>query len=149
MAPGKGKKGEAHGSVCFSSMGSEIVFELRVFLVFVLHGMFVMLESDLLRSWRLAVPHGEVWTGIEDVFFWFFAGIWTFILIFVYQDGILRLYMAAAMGLGGFLYRKSISRWIVKGIAGMLRRIIGGVGKIAKKKNKIRQKIVAKFVKKE
>ena len=38
---------------------------------------------------------------------------------------------------------------IVKGIAGMLRRIIGGVGKIAKKKNKIRQKIVAKFVKKE
>lgn len=130
-------------------MSSEVVFELRVFLVFALHGSLVLLGNDLLSAWRLAVPHKAVWTGVEDVLFWFGAGIWTFVLIFVYQDGILRLYMAAAMGLGGILYRKSLSPWVVRGIAGVLRGIISVIRKIAKKKNKICQKRVAKFVKKE
>lgn len=130
-------------------MGSEITFELSVFLVFVLHGILVMVGSDLLRAWRLAVRHGAVWTGVEDVLFWFAAGVWTFVLIFVYQDGTLRLYLAAAMGSGGWLYKRSISRWVVRGTAGLLRGIIGIGIKCGKKKNKIRQKIVAKFVKKE
>ena len=51
-------------------------------------------------------PHGPVWTGIEDVLFWFGAGVWSFILVFLFQDGQLRLYMAAAAGGGMLLYRK-------------------------------------------
>lgn len=122
---------------------------MRVFLVFVLHGILVMLGSDLLRAWRMAVRHGTVWTGVEDIFFWFAAAVWTFVLIFMYQDGTLRLYMAAAMGCGGWLYRKSVSRYVVRGIAWLLQGVIGVINKFLKKKNKIRQKIVAKFVKKE
>ena len=80
--------------------------EAKVFLVFVLHGICLLFGSDLLRAWRTVVPHGPVWTGIEDVLFWFGAGVWSFILVFLFQDGQLRLYMAAAAGGGMLLYRK-------------------------------------------
>lgn len=130
-------------------MSREVAFELHVFLVFALHGSLVLLGNDLLRAWRLAVPHKAVWTGVEDTFFWLGAGIWTFILIFVYQDGILRLYMAAAMGIGGVLYRKSLSPLVIRQTAGLLCAVGNIFRKIAKKKDKISQKTVAKFVKKE
>lgn len=106
------------------SMSGEITAELRVFLVFVLHGMCVLAANDVLRGWRLAVPHGAVWTGVEDLLFWFFAALWTFVMVFIYQDGVLRLYAAVAMGLGGILYRETVSRLVVRGTGGFLRLVI-------------------------
>lgn len=101
-------------------MSGVIYFELRVFLVFMLHGACILFCSDLLRSLRLAIPHSALWIGLEDVLFWFTVAIWTFVLIFIYQDGALRLYMAAAMGLGMLLYRRTLSPWVVKAVSGVL-----------------------------
>lgn len=129
-------------------MSEVIYFELKVFLVFALHGICLLFGSDLLRSWRIAVPHGGVWTGIEDMIFWFAAGVWTFVLIFIYQDGILRLYMAAAMGMGMFFYRKTVSRWVVKGVSGGLLLVLRFVSFLVKKIDIFCQKVVAKSVKK-
>lgn len=137
-------------------MSEIICFEGKVFLVFLLHGAFLLLCSDFLRSWRIAVPHGVWWIGAEDVCFWFAAGIWTFVLIFVYQDGILRLYMAAAMALGMGVYRRTLSPWVVRGVSGVLLLILRLLGcikhvisRLFLKIDIIRQKAIAKLVKKE
>lgn len=128
---------------------SEIIsFESRVFLLFVLHGICLVLCIDVLRSWRMAVSHGPLWMGLEDFSFWFAAGLRTFVLIFIYQDGVLRLYTAAAMALGMFLYHKIASRWVVRGISGAFCKIVGVFLWIIQKINIFRQKTVAKFVKK-
>lgn len=129
-------------------MSGFIYEEMKVFLVFVLHGICLLFGSDLLRAWRIALPHGRLWTGIEDALFWFGAGIATFVLIFLFQDGNLRLYMAAASGMGMFLYRKTASRWVVKGISGALGFVVRFFSFFAKKIDIICQKTIAKFVKK-
>ena len=137
-------------------MSEIIYFEGKVFLVFLLHGAFLLLCSDLLRSWRMAVPHGVWWTGAEDALFWLAAGIWTFVLIFIYQDGILRLYMVGAAGMGMFIYRRTLSPWIIKGVYGALslvirfvRRIKHLISRLFQKIDTIRQKTIAKVVEKE
>ena len=98
-------------------MSGLIYEEAKVFLVFVLHGICLLFGSDLLRAWRTVVPHGPVWTGIEDVLFWFGAGVWSFILVFLFQDGQLRLYMAAAAGGGMLLYRKIAGKRVARGLS--------------------------------
>ena len=137
-------------------MSEMICFEIRVFLVFLFHGVFLMLCSDLLRSWRIAVPHGKWWIGAEDACFWLMAGIWTFVLIFIYQDGILRLYMAAAAGLGMVIYRKTFSPRVVKWVSGLffliirfLRKCRYLISRLLKKIDILRQKTIAKVVEKE
>lgn len=129
---------------------SEVIYsELKVFLIFCLHGAGLLLCSDLLRSWRRAVPHGIWWTSFEDAIFWLAAGIWTFVLIFLYQDGILRLYMAIAAGTGMFIYRKTLSPWIVKGVSGVLLMIVHLISRFFQKIDIIRQKTIAKNVERE
>lgn len=143
---------------------SEVIYsELKVFLIFFLHGAGLLLCSDLLRSWRLAVPHGMWWTSLEDVIFWFAAAIWTFVLIFRYQDGSLRFYMALAGGAGMYIYRKTLSPWVIKGISGLLLLMIrwgtacvsksagrlSSISRFFQKIDIIRQKSIAKNVERE
>ena len=121
-------------------MSGLIYDEVKVFLVFVLHGVCLLFASDLLRSLRAALPHGRFLTGLEDALFWFGAGIWTFILIF-------RLYTAAALGIGMVIYRKTASRWVVKAVSGALRFVVGILAFFPKKIDIFCHKTIAKFVK--
>ena len=53
-----------------------------VWMSFVL-GCILMASYDLLRWFRFFVPHGLVWTGIEEGFFyWICAAVMTFLLLF-------------------------------------------------------------------
>lgn len=107
----------------------------------------------------MMVPHGVWWISLEDAFFWFAAGIWTFILIFIYQDGILRLYMAVAMGTGMYTYRKTFSPWVMKScckiweilcqIGRRLKNVFYRISRFFQKIDIIRQKTIAKSVERE
>ena len=101
-----------------------------------------------MRFCRSGFSHGLLWTGLEVFVLWGAAALRTFVLIFLYQDGILRLYTAAAMALGMLLYHKIASRWVVKGISGGLCRIVSLFVWTYKKLDIFRQKTVAKFVRK-
>lgn len=122
------------GGGCFNKMSASIYLELKVFLIFLLHGAGLLFCSDLLRIFRKIIPHRIFWISLEDVIFWFAAGIWSFILIFIYQDGILRLYMAVAAGTGMYTYRKTVSVWL---------------SRFFQKIDIIRQKTIAKNVERE
>lgn len=91
------------------------------------------------------------WTAVDRIGGFCFlvrGGTQDFCTIFLYQDGILRLYTAAAMALGMLLYHKIASRWVVKGISEALCRIVSLFVWTYKKLDIFRQKTVAKFVRK-
>ena len=91
-------------------MSEIILLELKVFLIFAMHGAVLGMICELICLWRKTMRHGALWIGLEDGIFWIGAAIRTFVLIFVYQDGELRLYTAAAMIIGAVLFRKIVRK---------------------------------------
>lgn len=73
-------------------------------------GLILMVSYDLLRLFRLLVPHGHLWTGIEDFFFWVYCAVMTFYLLFMENSGVLRGYVIACVFSGMFLYDKIVSQ---------------------------------------
>ena len=67
-------------------------------------------EYDFLRLFRFFVPHGRLWTGIEDFFYWIYAAVMTFLLLFYENSGIVRAYIIACVFFGMIFYDKIISR---------------------------------------
>lgn len=130
-------------------MSEAILFELKVFLVFLLHGGMLLLCSDILASFRLAVRHNTFWVSLEDVLFCFLAAVWTFLLIFICQDGVLRLYTAAGMGAGMYLYRKTVSRWVVGALWKLFRLLVDFFLLFRQKIDKIRKKWLHNLSKKD
>ena len=97
-------------------MSTYLAMEVRlVWMSFVL-GCILMASYDLLRWFRFFVPHGLVWTGIEDFFYWIGAGVVTFNLLYQQNDGGLRAYVIGGVLGGMILYDRLISRIFFKGL---------------------------------
>ena len=73
-------------------------------------GILLMISYDLLRLFRLLIPHGSLWTGLEDFFYWIYCAVMTFSLLFYENDGILRGYVIVSAFLGMFLYDRLVSQ---------------------------------------
>lgn len=73
-------------------------------------GILLMISYDLLRLFRLLIPHGTLWTGLEDFFYWIYCAVMTFSLLFYENDGILRGYVIVSVFLGMFLYDRIVSQ---------------------------------------
>ncbi len=73
-------------------------------------GFILMASYDFLRLFRFFVPHGRLWTGIEDFFYWIYAAVMTFLLLFYENSGIVRAYIIACVFFGMIFYDKIISR---------------------------------------
>lgn len=104
-------------------MSRVIQQETIVFLVSVLHGAGLTFFYDLLRALRRAFRHNLVVLSAEDFLFWVMAGFLTFCLAFLKTDGIIRGYVAVGIALGAVLYHAAFSRWVVGGVAGILKWI--------------------------
>ncbi len=70
----------------------------------------LMISYDLLRLFRLLIPHGSLWTGLEDFFYWIYCAVMTFSLLFYENDGVLRGYVIVSAFLGMFLYDRLVSQ---------------------------------------
>lgn len=77
-------------------------------------GLGLMAVYDGLRIFRVLVPHGMLWTGLEDVLYWLCSGISTFLLLFYQNDGILRWYAVCGVLAGMFLYNMTVSRILLR-----------------------------------
>lgn len=73
-------------------------------------GILLMISYDLLRLFRLLIPHGSLWTGLEDFFYWIYCAVMTFSLLFYENDGVLRGYVIVSAFLGMFLYDRLVSQ---------------------------------------
>lgn len=74
-------------------------------------GAWLMVVYDCLRLFRLMVRHGSVLVGIEDFFYWIYAGLAVFMLLYEQNDGVLRAYVIAGVFGGMILYDRLVSRF--------------------------------------
>ena len=105
-------------------MSGVIVKELHAVAAAFLSGALITLIYDLLRIFRRAVPHGNVWIGAEDALFWLWASFWIFSVLYRENDGSFRSYTLLAMAAGMILYNRTVSAVFVKIAGGALRRLV-------------------------
>lgn len=105
-------------------MGDFINQEISMFLEAAYYGMLMGISYDVLRIFRRVVSHKNVIVYIEDYLFWVVWGIVLFALIFNYNDGNIRGYVFVAVLMGGILYLRSFSPFLVKYVSLILGNIL-------------------------
>lgn len=100
-------------------MSSYIQVEAGLVVSSFLLGIVLMVSYDCLRLFRLLIPHGNFWIGIEDFAYWLYSAVMTFSLLFRENDGILRGYIIACVFLGMFLYDRIVSQ----SVFGLLKKV--------------------------
>nr|WP_314460922.1 spore cortex biosynthesis protein YabQ [uncultured Clostridium sp.] len=97
-------------------MSVHIVYEVKLLLYSFFTGAGLMMTYDLLRIFRIFIPHSYVFTGIEDMIYWVYAALVTFSLLYEQNDGGLRGYVIAGIFLGMYLYDRLVSRFFLKSL---------------------------------
>lgn len=95
-------------------MSSRIQYETCLMALSLVTGAWLMLVYDALRVFRMVIRHGAVWMGIEDFFYWLYAGLVTFILLYEQNDGVFRVYVIGGVFMGMLLYDRLVSRIFLK-----------------------------------
>lgn len=97
-------------------------------------GLVLMISYDFLRLFRLLVPHGNFWIGIEDFIYWLYCAAMTFALLLKENSGILRGYVIVCVFLAMYLYDRIVSRSVFEVLKNVCRWIT------MKKRDKILKK---------
>ena len=88
--------------------------ECLLFLKLFLTGIFLGLLYDCLRIWRSVMTNSRFWIDLQDLIYWSGAGLFAFYVIYVENNGQIRVYALAGMAAGALFYYATISRWIVR-----------------------------------
>lgn len=91
-------------------MSVTIRYEVQLLAGSLALGICLMIIYDGLRLFRLIIPHGNLWTGVEDALYWLGSSILTFLLLFEQNDGVLRSYAIAGVLAGMIFYNLSAGR---------------------------------------
>ena len=68
---------------------------------------------DILRILRITITPGVVIAFIQDIIFWLFSAVATFIYVFVFSNGTVRLIFLFFVALGWLMYYISIGNLVV------------------------------------
>lgn len=88
--------------------------EIELTGISLLAGAWLMMCYDLLRVFRILVRHKNLWVGLEDFFYWIYAGVTAFLLLYRENDGRLRAYVIVGIFAGMVLYDRFFSRIYLK-----------------------------------
>ena len=91
-------------------MSPYLTLEVRLVGMSTVLGFILMASYDFLRLFRFFVPHARLFPGFEDFFYWIYAAVMTFLLLFYENSGIVRAYIIACVFFGMIFYDKIISR---------------------------------------
>lgn len=73
-------------------------------------GLVLMISYDLLRLFRLCIPHGKWWTGLEDFSYCIYCAVMTFRLLFYENSGAVRGYVIVCAFLAMIFYDRIVSQ---------------------------------------
>lgn len=108
-------------------MSQLITIELQFFVISILWGALVLLAYDFLRILRRIVLHNTLIVAIQDLFFWVFASVFIFAMIYVKNSGTIRGYSVMGMGIGMVIYHYILSDWIVMIISRCILLLLGPI----------------------
>ncbi len=95
-------------------MSPNIQMEARLLLLGMAAGAGLMALYDVLRLLRLMLRHSWLLVGLEDLFYWIFAGFAVFYLLYRENDGGLRFYVIGAVFLTMVAYDRICSSFFLK-----------------------------------
>ena len=95
-------------------MGTLVQWELQYLAVVVTTGITLAVIYDCIRIFRRLIPHGVIWIAVEDIFFWMFASMITFLVCFVENAGNIRGFAIAGEVMGAYMYSRTIGPVFVK-----------------------------------
>ncbi len=102
-------------------IGGELTFLLISFAL----GEGLVMLYDVFRIFRRVVPHGVVWTAVEDVLYWVVSALLIFGMIFQKNDGLIRGFSVGGIVLGMLFFNHFVSGFSVRGISKILNKILG------------------------
>lgn len=114
------------------TVSENIFHELDFFAVSFMLGILLILAYDCLRIFRKIVRHGTLWISIEDLAYWVVTAFAIFAMLYQKNDGLIRGFSIGGVALGMLLYNQFISRYTVRYIVWVLRKIIHFVDKVFK-----------------
>ncbi len=79
----------------------------------VAYGGAIGLFYDILRMLRIAIKSGTVITFVQDIIFWAFTAIATFIYIFAFAGGTVRIIFLLFVAVGWVMYYISLGKLLV------------------------------------
>ncbi len=91
----------------------------------VLLGAALFLIYDVLRIFRRIFPHGTIWIGIEDFFYWILCTAAVFVMLYRENDGMVRGFSLGGVVIGMALYYFLLSRFVIQILVKILRTILG------------------------
>jgi spore cortex biosynthesis protein YabQ len=101
-----------------------VIDQLYIFTWAVIFGGLLGLFYDFIRIFRRLLPHEKLAIGIEDLLFWFVAGIIIFGYVFNTNDGIMRGFIFIGLSLGAILYFGLLSSLIVNKVTRIISKVI-------------------------
>ena len=120
-------------------MVSSVYWEWSLFLQAIRLGVKLTLIYDGIRVFRILIRHRNLYTSIEDLCFWMYAGGVIFKLQLEQSSGMLRGFCILGMLVGMYLYSKILGEHLVglaeKGIT-LLKRRLTSVVKMFKIKSR-------------
>ena len=82
--------------------------ELIFLLISVALGEGLIILYDIFRIFRQVIPHGVIWTAIEDVCYWVVCALLVFGMVFRTNDGLVRGFSIGGILLGMLFYNQTL-----------------------------------------
>lgn len=106
--------------------------ETILFGISVLVGAGLLFLYDMLRIFRRIVPHGNLWIGVEDFWYWLVCTGGIFVMLYRENDGRARGFALGGVLLGMALYYLLFSRLVIRVNVLVLKAVLGFFGKTGK-----------------
>jgi len=88
--------------------------QAQIFVVFILVGAIIGIFFDCFRILRKTLKTSDIITALEDGMFWILTGLFLIYMIFVFNNGEIRLFLILGVFIGLILYFITISKIFVR-----------------------------------
>ncbi len=98
--------------------------QLLTFLLSILGGAVLCLIYDFFRCRRLVFPVGKISLFFQDIIYFSLCAVIIFCFLAIRCNGQFRYYVLFGTLIGWFLFRFTVSRWLVKAMVRLIRRFL-------------------------
>ena len=98
----------------------EVYSQLLSLSLFIITGIVIGILFDIFRVLRKCFKTADFITYLQDIVFWFLAGMITLFSIFKFNQGEIRIYVFLGIFIGILLYAITLSKIVVKFLASIL-----------------------------
>ena len=105
-------------------LSESIYHEIRFLLYSLVLGAIITFVYDNIRVFRRVLKHNTFMISVEDLFFWIGVSLSVFLLQHWENNGVFRWFSVAGAFAGMLLYRKILSRFYIKNMTIILRKLL-------------------------